>query len=648
MKKKLKLGDSLTREIVGDLFFHPPVNDAELSERVGSVDVTTARRLVIDRLDQGMLPTQAGPLFLAILGKLGIGRQKQRLMRIALDLSRESRDRLWAAIVLTSNDPKVMEQLVGKLGPDGVTYLAELSLFELLSMQDEKDIGPSVATALEDELDERSLIALVCKIESCRSSIGASCAVAYGDALAKDNLVPIRKKILEFFVQEGSDSGIELLEQLRDRASNGQAQRDYQAALLRLRSQRIDPDRRIETPRGYALVSNCDGQGGFFVLGAFENTDATYNVADLFLHAGGIICDGTVYPRRSMVEVDDLKKNMERELGCFFIEVTLPEAAKLIAINKTYMDEQKQMVSEDTTRAVALFERVEGAFRWGEGSCCPPIASVCSDEVCKLLERPEYEDTWFFEAGDFDEACNRPATADGGEAWVRASVANLVENTVRFRLIAMAEHMGRFHFWRGETREAALCRAMAGSLRQDFFQSPLVHAMLLRSTDVFLEKGKGLVYGFGDPADRQYYKGLFFQTLTRPTGLDLARLDLTAAAASALDAAFELLPVEQRPWESERDAASFAIGKVFADHLIKGGLPRPEQIMTEMSKALASASRLSDSRRHEVLMTVVPSLYAFAEEVCSQCPVKCLSQPDADMSDVFFTPDHPLFQGKRD
>jgi hypothetical protein len=648
MKKKLKLGDSLTHEIIGDLFFHPPINDAELSERVESVDLTTARRLVIDRLDHGKLPDQAGPLFLAILGKLGIGRQKQRLMRIALDLSRESRDRLWAAIVLTSNDPKVMEQLVNKLGPDGIAYLAELSLFELLSMQDEKDIGSSVTTALEDELDERSLIELLQKIESCRSSIGASCVVTYSDALGRDSLVHIRKKMLEFFVHEGSDEGIELLEKFRDRAPNNIVQREFQAALLRLHSKRIDPARRNETPRGYALVSNCDGQGGFFILGVFENTDATCNVADLFLHAGGDICDGTVYPRRSIVEVDDIKKSMERELGCFFIEVTLPEAARLIAINKTYMDGQKQMISGDTTHAVALFERVEGAFRWGEGSCCPAIASVFSSDVYKLLERPEYEDTWFFEAGDFDEECELPSDKDSLEDWARANGASLVENSVRFRLIAMAEHMGRFHFWRGENREAALCRALAGSVRQDFTQSPLVHAMLLRSTGVFEDKGKRLVHGFGDPADRQHYKRLFFQTLNRPTGLDLARLDLTEAAASALSAAFEFLPVEQRPWESERDAASFAIGKVFADHLIKSGLPRPEQIMTDMSKALASASRLSDSQRHEVLMIVVPSLYAFAEEVCSHCPVKCLAQPNADMSDVFFMPDHPLFQGNED
>ncbi len=58
-----------------------------------------------------------------------------------------------------------------------------------------------------------------------------------------------------------------------------------------------------------------------------------------------------------MVEVDEIKRNMERELGCFFVEVTLPEAAKLIGINKVCVDDQRQAVSADTTRAMALFER---------------------------------------------------------------------------------------------------------------------------------------------------------------------------------------------------------------------------------------------------------------------------------------------------
>ncbi len=465
MKRTLKLGDSLTCEIIGDLFSHPPTSDAALSQRMEPVDVTTARRLVIDRLDHGTLPDQAGPLFLAILGKLGIGRQKQRLMRIALDLGRASRDRLCAAIVLTNNDPRIMEQLVSKLGPDGMGYLAELPLFELLAVQDDKDIGAAVAEALEDIVDERSLKDLLDKIEVCRLNIGASCRAAYRDALCMESLIPIRNRMLAFFVQEGSDEGSKFLAELRDRATDGTAQKNYQAALLRLHSKRIESDRVDEAPQGYAWVSNCDGQGGFFVLGVFEDAHKTFNVTDLFLHAGGDISDGAVYLRRSAIEVGEIKENMERELGCFFVEVTLAEAAKLIEINQTGTAKKKQVMSGDTLRAVASFDRVDGAFSWGEGSCCPPVAAVYSSDVFKLMERPEYEDTWVFEASDFDEE---------------------VESSVRFRLVAMAEHMARFHFWGGETKEAALCRALAASIRRDFSQSSLLRAILLRSRAFFL------------------------------------------------------------------------------------------------------------------------------------------------------------------
>jgi hypothetical protein len=464
MKKTLKLRDSLTYEIIGDLFFHPPVNDAELSQRMESVDLTTARRLVIDRLDHGTLPDQAGPLFLAILGKLGIGRQKQRLIRIALDLGRPSRDRLWAAIVLSNNDPRIMEKLVSKLGPEGMGYLAELSLFELLAVQDDKDIGSSIAEALEDIVDERSLKDLLNKIEMCRLNIGASCAVAYGDALCKEALIPIRRAMLAFFVQEGSDEGSTLLAALRDRATDDTARKDFQAALLRLYSKRIVSDRVDEAPQGYAWVSNCDAQGGFFILGVFEDDDETLSVVDLFLHAGGDVCDGAVYPSRNVVEVGEIKRNMERELGCLFVEVTLAEAAKLIEINHPGMALKRQTVSGDTGRAVGLFDRVVGAFSWGEGSCCPPVAAVYSSDVAKLMERPEYEDTWVFEAGDFDDED---------------------DSSIRFRLVAMAEHMARFHFWAGEKKEAALCRALAAGVRQDFSRRSLLRTILLRSSAVY-------------------------------------------------------------------------------------------------------------------------------------------------------------------
>jgi hypothetical protein len=309
--------------------------------------------------------------------------------------------------------------------------------------------------------------------------------VAYGEALCKAALVSIRKKMLDFFVQEGSDEGSELLTLLRNRSVDDTERKDFQGALLRLHSKRIDPARLGETPRGYAWVSNCDGQGGFFILGVFENSDGTSNVVDLFLHAGGDICDGTVYPRRSVVEVDAIKKNMERELGCFFIEVALREAAKLIEINQMGPVEKKQTMSDDTGRAVALFEAVECAFRWGEGSCCPPVAVVFPDDVYKLMERPEYEDTWFLELGDFSEEREPSANPDQREDRMKANRVSRVEHSVRFRLIAMAEHMARFHFWKGETKEASLCRALAASVRKDFFQSPLVRGMLRRSMDAF-------------------------------------------------------------------------------------------------------------------------------------------------------------------
>ena len=61
-----------------------------------------------------------------------------------------------------------------------------------------------------------------------------------------------------------------------------------------------------------------------------------------------------------------------------------------------------------------------------------------------------------------------------------------------------------------------------------------------------------------------------------------------------------------------------------------------------MSEVLANVCRLDESERHQVIMTVVPSLYSFVEEICSVCYVNCLKRPGGDVSDVFFRPHHPL------
>ncbi|MCP4604334.1 MAG: hypothetical protein GY847_28070 [Proteobacteria bacterium] len=641
--------NSRTREIIGDLFNHPPVNEAELKQRIESVDANEARLLVVNQLEQSNVPDRSGPLFLAIIGHLGVGRQKRRLTGIALDVERNSRERLWAAMALTSEDPKTMDLLISELGSDGMGILAELSLLELLTIQDAGDIGSSIATALNNLLEDRPVDELLSRIESCRHGIGVSCATAYGEALTGEHLASIRVKILDLFVQEASDEGIELLLRLRDKSATDDDRRDFQAALLKLRSRRIDPSHLEEDVGGSALVSNCDGQGDFIVLGVFENPDETLTVTDLCLRAGGDVRDGVIYPRRRPAEAEELLSDVQQQLGCFFVEVTLSEAAKLVSLAVKNAHEQNQPIPGDACQAVTLFERLRGGFRWGGGSCCSPALSVPIEKIRALLERPEYDDTWFFDLGDLGGgSVDPPSNGETPQDWAGRMCSRLETASIRSRLVAMSEHMARWHYWNGESDTATLCRAIAGSVRKNVANSALAQAMLERSAETIEHATTELTHQFGDPSTRQHFKMHFFSNLSSPTGRDLARLDLTEASASALNAAFDLLPVERRPRDEHRDCAAYALGTIFADHVvIWRGAASSDQTVQEMSNALANTCRLTESERHEVLMTVMSSLYAFVEEICAICPVDCLKRPDDDVSEIFFTPEHPLAPARK-
>ncbi len=643
MSRQIAKADSRTREIIDDLFAHPPVNDAELRQRIEDVNATAARRLVVDQLDRSRLPERAGPLFLALMAQIGIGRQKGHLTRIALDLSRDSRERLWAAMALTSEDPKAMDYLVDELGPNGMGILAELSLFELLTMQDAADMGTSIATALENLLDDRPADELLRRIESCRQGIGVSCTTAYGESLRAPDLREVRGRILDLFVQEASEEGVEFLMGLRDHAEDDDTRRDFQGALLKLRSRRIDPSCPREEIPGYALVSNCDGQGDYILLAVFENTDETLTVADLCLRAGGDVRDGVVYPRRRSREIEDILSDVQRQLGCFFIEVTLGEAANLVqeAVKRT--GELEQPLPAEASQAISLFDRVERAFRWGDGSCCPPAKGLHIEQIRSLLERSEYDDTWFFDVGDLGgKDVVPPAEGEALDSWAEKLAPRLESPTVRGRLVAMSEHMARWHHWNDEHETAALCRAIAGSVRQSVADSGLAKIMLERSAETIQHAVTELTHQFGDPSARQYYKMRFFYDLSVPKGRDLARLDLTEASAAALNAAFDMLPGDRRPRDEERDTAAYSLGRLFADHVIANGDQRPEKTVAQMSRALASACRLTEKERHQVLMAVMQSLYAFVDEICAVCPVDCLKRPEDDVSEVFFTPEHPV------
>lgn len=642
MPRRTASPKSRTRDIIDDIFAHPPVNEAELTRRLKAVDANVARRLIIDRLSERELPDRDGPLFVAVLGQVGLGRQKTRLASIALDEQRTPRERLWASMALTSHDPTAMDMLAQRMGPEGLGALAEASLFEMLALQGRDQISESVAMALAALLDDRDAVEILARLESCRRSIGASCTDTYADSLADPELIHIRPSLLDFFVEEAAETGIALLERLRDESTDSTDRRAYQSALLRLRSRRIDPLRDAAPGVGHAFVSNCDGQGGFVLLAVFDNLDSTFTVADLCIRAGADVRDGFIYPRRPAGEVDSFVERAKLQLGCVFAKIPLSHAATLVgeALERT-RDLGLQVPGEART-AVALFDGIE------RSELVSPVPAATKRKLSavalrKMLSRPEYEDTWFFDLGDLGDIDPPPRRGRKQLAlWIEDAAKQLDASTLRKRLSAMSLHMARWHSWNNEPELQRLCESMAQDISQGFETSVLLRVMLERSALAVESIPAESAAPFGDPDDRQHLKARFFQAMSSPTGRDLAVLDFTEASSSALLRAFDLLPGEQRPRDEDREQAAFDIATLFVRYLLEEPTPRPDEAMQELSRALAQSCKLTAAGRHKVLLQVVPALYAFVEDICSHCVVDCLSRPSADAAGVFFSSDHPL------
>jgi hypothetical protein len=489
MSEYSKIRDVETEKIITGLFSTCCVVRSEIRQQMTTVDKVSARRIVVDQLSAPGVTKARGPLILAILEEIGVGEERLRLMALALDDQRPPRVRMWAAMALSGRDPDMMALLINDLEPAGITDIAEDAVAELMTIQRPDRIGATVARAFREWHRTTGIERLLDRIESCRMALGISCTEAYKEALTSKPLTSIWPKLLEYFIQEGSEEGIELLETRRNETRSEEERRRLQSALLRLRSTRIAPGMQRTKIEGYSLVSNCDGQGGILVLGIFENRDGTFSLSELYLRVGGGIVEGIVHGRIGRDSVAHIIQHHELDTNCAFAKTSLEASAALVVAAADRHEEKKEGVSKSELRqAVMLFRRVEPASS-DEIIQGLSAKELSLDDIRALLKRPEYKRAWIFDLEDlkrFGFSTVWTAEEKTGEETLAPSRLHLdIQRTepLRRRLTTMAKHMARWHCWRGETAEAGLCIALARDVAEDLNESRLLQAIWERSRE---------------------------------------------------------------------------------------------------------------------------------------------------------------------
>ncbi len=489
---------------------------------------------------------------------------------------------------------------------------------------------------------------LLARLEETRCATDTPVATAWRAVLAEPRLADVRPMILERVVACDPPAARFVLAELRNLAADDGARRDFQAALMRLGTRAIDRPAATAPSDGRAIVGGCDGQGAFIVLACLPQPDGRATIADLCIRAGADVRDGFVIVGTGDHEMEELHAALGRESGTGMAEAPLDEVAELVAQAVERTERIGRPLPPDALPAVLRFARLPRR----KSIAAPPetrLAPPSLKETRKLLGR-QMLDAWFLDRGDLAGAgIELPSARKPSEAWTSAALAKLAASEVRSRLVAMAEHMARWHRWKGDARDAERFAALAEVTARDLAQSPFARAILERSLAILDgTDGEDYVATIGDPELREEIRHRFFALRDKPTGRDLARLDLAEAALLSLDREIEALPGHLRPRNEDRLAVGFELAATIADRLLGETSEAEAQTATEaVLGRLGAATEIDDPTARRIVAQVLASLFAFLQSVCVGCPVRCIDRPRKNFAREFVAGDHPAFGAPR-
>jgi hypothetical protein len=135
-------------------------------------------------------------------------------------------------------------------------------------------------------------------------------------------------------------------------------------------------------------------------------------------------------------------------------------------------------------QAIRLFKRALEQEGEENGTDTTAKKNLDAAEIRDVLARPEYEDTWLFDLSDL--ASLGISLGDENHAdtdWINECAAQIGGTELSDRVLAMAEHMAKWHTWKGEQEAAALLSAMADDVAEKSANSLLIHVMLEKFAD---------------------------------------------------------------------------------------------------------------------------------------------------------------------
>ncbi len=636
-----------TKAIIDELFNRQPMSDAELKERLSRCNMTWARKFLVERLRQQTDPDNSA-LLTAALRHSDVPQMADELLDIAQWAANSAVSRAIALDLLVAECPDQARKLANRLSPESLGRITESHIAEFVaSLEGDSEAAKVVAEFLLHA--PGSIRSLVLEdFEQRRLQADIPAASVYEVALTQELLASLHEAMLAALVADGGRSSETLVTRLRDAAAPAQRAK-FQKALLKLTTSRIDPRQGVKkTPGSFAYVGSADGQGAFVILGRIKKKIGKFSTVNLCIRAAADIRDGFVLPRHSDGEFKKMRQEIQGS-WCNFVRVPLPIAGQIVAA----------AVARTEALGISLTADSQSAVRAFEHAC--NIDPLVTDEVKParpfddvllhgIMSKPIYR-YWFFDQGDLNSVgIDTPGFFEDREMWIRKSATALNTAKVKQRLVAMAKYMARWHQWNSEPELAAALAAAAQAVEKDFSGSTLLRTFLDKSYEYTAgvnSRSRPAASEKDALEQRDQLRRCCFAGLKSPKRQDLAYLDHVEVAFRTLDHSINLIAGDRRPRNDDLYDIAYAAAQVHVEHRCKqtGSGEGIEQHIIRVVQDKNTLSALSTEEARIIAGPIIDAMQEFSEQQCGHCLLDCLSHPQADAAQPFYSPQHP-FQPK--
>lgn len=474
---------ALAREIVDELLLDPPETPDEVHEALSGVDRRALADVVLEVVTADRLDPFDDDMFTEVARAADQKRVVDRLLDIAADQQAPTERRAVAWSIALHVDGKRAEARLAAIEPDIAMAASQRGLRVMLMRLEmfPDEFAPVIRDTLLG-LDEEHRALMWMTYEVARAQLGTPAGLVYRDVVGHPGLTSLTDQLDAALDAVPDADAILAVERALDQARRDEDRVRLRKRLMRLRTAAAEnPPRR---PPARAWATGCDGQGAFLLHVEIERPNGDVLGGQLCLRTSGEMRSAWVEARTDGVDHGSIRAQMAEVVGPWLpIE---PAAAAALVM---HFVEQGHRVPDDALPGVALFRRLHRPGDLPPATVAPERAATFSS-VSALLDAPPAK-SWYLDSKDLETLGMRAPPIGQGKAsieiWRSRALTAAIEHGFPERWAAMADQLAWWLALEGRDEEASRMASAARATRTDPAGSPLVHAIVHHTVDVFAE-----------------------------------------------------------------------------------------------------------------------------------------------------------------